>query len=137
MNNLATLKILIRGAGEMASSAACRLFNSGFQRIVMTEVSQPLAVRRGVSFCDAVRYGWYEVEQIKAVKIDNVAQAEETWKNHLIPILVHPKNIANTIFRPDILVDAVMAKKNTGVHISDSPLVIALGPGFLAGRDAH
>jgi xanthine dehydrogenase accessory factor len=30
-----------------------------------------------------------------------------------------------------------MAKRNTGTSIDQAPLVIALGPGFCAGRDAH
>ena len=51
---LSDLKILIRGAGEMATGSACRLYNSGFFRILMTEIEKPLAVRRSVSFCEAV-----------------------------------------------------------------------------------
>jgi xanthine dehydrogenase accessory factor len=36
-----------------------------------------------------------------------------------------------------VIVDAILAKKNIGTSINDASLVIALGPGFEAGRDAH
>ena len=39
--------------------------------------------------------------------------------------------------RPDSVVDAIMAKRNTGMTIADAPVVVALGPGFTAGRDCH
>jgi xanthine dehydrogenase accessory factor len=35
------------------------------------------------------------------------------------------------------MVDAILAKKNVGTSLADAPLVIALGPGFEAGKDAH
>lgn len=35
------------------------------------------------------------------------------------------------------MVDAIMAKRNTGARITDAPLVIGLGPGFTAGVDVH
>ena len=38
---------------------------------------------------------------------------------------------------PDALVDAILAKKNLGTHITDAPIVIAVGPGFTAGVDCH
>ncbi len=48
------LIVLIRGAGEMASGVAHRLYRSHF-RICMIEIPSPLAVRRGVSFCEAAK----------------------------------------------------------------------------------
>jgi xanthine dehydrogenase accessory factor len=36
-----------------------------------------------------------------------------------------------------VLVDAIMAKRNTGTTLGDAPLVLALGPGFTAGVDCH
>lgn len=47
--------LLIRGAGEMATGVAHRLFCAGFvHNIIMSEVSNPLAVRRAVSFCECL-----------------------------------------------------------------------------------
>jgi xanthine dehydrogenase accessory factor len=36
-----------------------------------------------------------------------------------------------------VLVEATLSKKNRGISRELAPLVIALGPGFAAGRDAH
>jgi xanthine dehydrogenase accessory factor len=36
-----------------------------------------------------------------------------------------------------LVVDAIVAKRNTGTRITDAPAVVALGPGFVAGRDVH
>jgi len=38
---------------------------------------------------------------------------------------------------PDILVDAAMLRSNRGLTKDLAPLVIALGPGYQAGRDCH
>ncbi len=121
----------------MASGVACSLFNAGFRHILMTEIPEPLAVRRAVSFCEAIRHGSQQVEQVQAIKIDDDHNVNNTWGKTAIPIIVDPENFVKNVFQPDILVDAVMAKINTGVSISDAPLVIALGPGFVAGSDAH
>lgn len=134
---LSDLKILIRGAGEMATGCACRLYRSGFFRIVMTEVEKPLAVRRRVSFCEAVYEKKWTVEAVSAERVDSVEAAISLWESRTIAVLVDPFASSKNVLNPDILVDAVLAKKNTGVSMEDAPLVIALGPGFRAGKDAH
>ncbi len=136
-SNLNDLKILIRGAGEMATGCACRLHSSGFFRILMTEIEKPLAVRRSVSFCEAVYERSWTVENIKAERIDRVEDKDVLWGKRVIPVLVDPEALCKKSFQPDILIDAILAKKNLGISASDAPLVIALGPGFDAGRDAH
>ncbi len=45
-------------------------------------------------------------------------------------------NILNEI-RPMALVDAVIAKRNFGITKDLCDIVIALGPGFEAGKDCH
>jgi xanthine dehydrogenase accessory factor len=134
---LSDLKILIRGAGEMATGCACRLHNSGFFRILMTEIEKPLAVRRSVSFCEAVYEKSWTVEDVRAELVNRVEEAHEPWERKSIPVLVDPPVSCLNAFQPDILIDAILAKKNTGTSIQDAPLVIALGPGFSAGKDAH
>ena len=59
-------KVLIKGAGDIASGIACRLFESGFQ-IIMTEIPEPTAIRRTVSFCEAVYEGSITLEGITAI----------------------------------------------------------------------
>jgi len=133
---LSDITVLIRGGGEMASGVACRLYQCGF-RIVLTEIEQPLAVRRTVSFCEAVYDGRATVEGIEAILIKKKDDLSRVWNDRRIPLLVDSHCRSRDLIMPDVIVDAVMAKKNTGTSTKDAPLVIALGPGFQAGRDAH
>ena len=135
--SMAELIVLIRGAGEMASGVAHRLHQSHF-KICMTEISHPLAVRREVTFSEAIYEGKKEVEGIRAKLISNTEEIELAWKGGEIPILVDPDGKRTRSFlKPDVLIDAIMAKKNLGTHIGDAPLVIGLGPGFTSGKDVH
>ncbi|MGB9628449.1 MAG: selenium-dependent molybdenum cofactor biosynthesis protein YqeB [Thermodesulfobacteriota bacterium] len=131
------LIILIRGAGEMASGVAHRLYRSHF-KLCMLEISKPLAVRREVSFCEAVYDGEKEVEGVKAERISSPEEIPSIWGMGKIPLLIDPdgKRTRNYL-HPDIVIDGIMAKKNLGTKIDDALLVIGLGPGFNAGKDVH
>lgn len=131
------LTIILRGAGDLATGIACRLYRGGFVRLLMTEIEHPLAVRRMVSFCEAVYEGSCSVEGIQSVKISDTMEVDKAWKDRLIPILVDPENRSRHALQPDVLIDAIMAKKNMGTTMTDAPLVIGLGPGFTAGQDVH
>ena len=134
---LSEILVLIRGAGEMASGVTHRLHQSHF-KVCMLEIPKPLAVRREVSFCEAIYEGEKEVEGVRAKLISTPDQIQSLWKKGKIPILVDPNGKETRQFlKPDILVDAIMAKKNLGTQINHAPLVIGLGPGFTAGKDAH
>ncbi|MBA4391965.1 MAG: molybdenum hydroxylase [Desulfobacca sp.] len=133
---LTNLTILIRGAGEMASGVAWRLFQSHF-KIVLTEIPHPMAVRRQVSFCEAVYEGSKKVEGVEAVLISSADQVHETWQANRIPLLIDPDLNQALSLKPDVLVDAILAKKNIGTRMHQAPLVVALGPGFRGGIDAH
>ena len=129
--------VLIRGAGEMASGVAHRLHQSHF-KVCMLEISHPVAVRREVSFCESIYEGEKEVEGVRSKFISKPEEIHSVWKDGKIPILVDPDGEKTRRFiKPDVLVDAIMAKKNLGTHIKKAPLVIGLGPGFSAGRDVH
>jgi len=136
-NRLSDISVIIRGAGDLATGTACRLHRSGFFRILMTEVERPLAVRRKVSFCEAVYEGVWMVEGVQSFKINGPGEAEELWKDRVIPVIVDPENASRRALKPDIVVDAIMAKRNIGTRITDASLVIGLGPGFQAGKDVH
>ena len=133
---LTDLKVLIKGGGDLASGVAWRLQQSGF-KVLITEIEQPLAVRRTVSFCEAVYEGRAEVEGVEALLVHNRNEATEIWMQGHIAIIVDPRCESSLSLKPDILVDAIIAKENLGTEINDAPLVIALGPGFEVGRDAH
>ena len=128
--------ILIRGAGDLASGVAWRLHRCGFS-VVMTEVERPLVVRRTVAFAEAVFAGETTVEGVTARRATGVAEARVLLAQRVIPVLVDPLAACRAELQPAVWVDAIMAKVNTGTHIDDAPLVVALGPGFEAGKDCH
>jgi len=130
-------KILIKGAGEHASGTAHRLFNSGFQ-VVMTDLEQPTAVRRKVSFCSAIFENSIEIEGVFGTvhTTDDFSLLESfTWS--YIPVFVDPKATVRQYWKPDVVIDARIMKRNIDTNIDDAPLVIAFGPGFQAAHDCH
>lgn len=137
MENLNQLRIGIKGAGEMASGIACRLFKSNFQHIFMMEKVHPLAVRRMVSFCEAVHDGHITVEGVTAVNISAAGDIQTTWEENKLPVIVDPGWDTIADIKPHVVIDAIIAKKNLGTQLSDAPLTIGLGPGFEAGKDVH
>lgn len=121
----------------MASAVAWRLYQARIRTIFMMEIAQPLAVRRQVSFCEAIHDGCQTVEGVEAVLAVDDRQVAPIWHNRQIPVLADPQWQAMVKFKPDVVIDAILAKKNLGTGLSDAPLVIGLGPGFTAGTDAH
>lgn len=135
--SLKDLLIIIKGGGEQATAVACRLYGANFRRILMLETPAPLAVRRQVTFCEAVHDGSMIVEGIEAVRVDAAAELEAVWASGKIAVIVDPRGESVIRLRPDVLIDATLAKRNLGISIGDAPLVIGLGPGFTAGGDCH
>jgi xanthine dehydrogenase accessory factor len=130
------LIILIRGAGEMATGVAHRLSSCHF-KVCMTETSNPQAVRREVAFSEAIFDKEKEVEGIVAQLVESSEQIPETWKDGNVPILIDPEAKVKDYLKPDVFIDATLAKRNLGNKITDAFLVIGLGPGFVAGKDVH
>lgn len=128
--------VLIRGAGDLATGVAHRLWRAGF-KVVMLELPQPLVVRRTVSFAAAVYEGVIEVEAVRAELCPSHDQVAILLKRRVVPVLVDPVGDTIEILKPAVLVDAIMAKINTGTGISSAGFVIGLGPGFTAGKDVH
>ncbi len=127
----------IKGAGEIASAVAWRLYMANIRRIFMLEVPRPLAVRRKVSFCEAVYNTRQTVEDVPAILAANADEARAAWHQNRIAVLVDPDWLSFKDLQPDVVVDATLAKRNLGTGLSEAPLVIGLGPGFTAGRDVH
>jgi len=131
------LKILIKGTGEMATGIACRLYRANLRQIVMAETSNPLAVRRMVAFCEAVHQEQCTVEGITATLSGNKVEILSTWQRKEIGVIVDPEWGIGKEIQFDLVIDAILAKKNLGTHKNEAPLVIGLGPGFKAGEDVH
>jgi xanthine dehydrogenase accessory factor len=132
--------IVLRGGGDLASGVALRLHRTGFQ-IVILELEKPLAVRRSVSFSEAVYEGVQTVEGTTA-RLVSPDQLQVTLEANEIPVLVDPqasilRNQFLTSPRSTFVVDARLLKaapEPLGVNI---PLYIGLGPGFTAGENCH
>ena len=128
--------VLVKGAGEMASGISHRLTRCRF-KVCMTEIPEPHAVRREVSFCEAIHDGEKTVEGLTAVVVSSEKEIVEAWRKNYIPIIIDPEATIKEVLNPTVLVDAILAKKNLGTRITDAPLVIGVGPGFSAGKDVH
>lgn len=127
---------LIRGAGDIASGAAMRLWRCGID-VVMTDLARPTAIRRTVAFSDAIVHGETTVEGLRAVRAENAAEAKKLLREGVLPVLADPECACREELAPDALVDAILAKRNLGTKIDDAPIVVGVGPGFTAGEDCH
>ena len=128
--------ILIRGAGDLASGIALRLFRCGIS-VVMTDLPHPTSIRRTVSFSEAIVKGETTVEGVTAKRAESAAEALELLNDGVIPVLADPKCACRAELKPHVVVDAILAKRNLGTKITDAPIVIGVGPGFTAGEDCH
>lgn len=128
--------VLIKGAGDLATGVAVRLKRAGMD-IAMTDLAKPSAIRRSVAFSEAMYRGRAEVEGIAAVFAADAVAAREAIARGDIPVLADETGRTALTLCPDAMVDAIIAKRNTGTSISDAPIVIALGPGFTVGVDCH
>lgn len=134
---LNNLKVVIKGAGEMASAVAWRIYQAKIRQILMLERSSPLAVRRAVSFCEAVHDGRQTVERVEAKRVDTLNDVRACWNEDHIAVCVDPDWRLLAGLKPDVVIDAILAKSNLGTRLDEAPLVIGLGPGFIAGQDVH
>ncbi len=127
----------IKGAGEMASAVAWRLYQAKLQQIFMMEVALPLAVRRRVSFCEALHTSRQTIEGVTAIQAATRQQIQAAWTNGCIAVTADPEWHQVTVQHPDVVIDAILAKRNLGTALAEAELVIGLGPGFTAGQDTH
>ena len=111
--------VVIKGAGDLASGIAVRLHRSKID-VVMTELPVPLAVRRTVAFSEAIRLGSTEVEDVKAERAENTDEVRDCLARGVIPVLADPEAEIIKILKPEVVVDAILAKKNTGTTKNDA-----------------
>ncbi len=131
-NNL----ILIRGAGDIASGIAVRLYNSGF-KIVMTEIKKPSSIRREVCFSEAIYDGETTVEKITCKKANSLQEIQNILDLKQIAVVEDETNELYKTLKPDIVIDAILAKKNLGTFKDMADIVVGVGPGFEASKDCH
>ena len=127
--------IVIRGGGDLATGVALRLHRAGI-KLLITELAQPLAVRRAVSFSEAVYEGNHTVEEVTATLVE--ANQLKTWKEaDVIPVIVDPDVSILSSFAFPVVVDARLLKTQPQPLPTSTPLHIGLGPGFHAGLDCN
>jgi len=126
--------VIVRGGGDIATGTIQKLYRSGF-KVLILETKNPTSIRRTVCFSEAVYDGQSTVEGIKAVLVQSKEEILKAWENRFIPLVVDEKGIYIDIIKPEIVVDAILAKKNLGTNKEMAPITIALGPGFYAGID--
>lgn len=136
MNSFSNVLVLVKGAGDLGTGVAWRLHKAGFP-VVITELAQPLVVRRTVAFAGAVYDGMITVEGVTARRAESFGDARRLLDEGFVPVLIDPETRARESLKPTVLIDAVMAKRNTGTRIDDAPFVVALGPGFTPSIDCH
>lgn len=130
MNNL----IIVRGGGDLATGTVYKLKKCGFPVLIL-ELENPSAIRRNVSFCEAVCQGSQTVENMTCYRAESPEQAEAFLHEGKLVVLVDPAGESIPRLKPLAVVDAILAKKNLGTHRAMAPITVALGPGFVAGED--
>ena len=138
--------LVVRGAGDLATGTIHRLKQAGFHLLVL-EAEHPAAIRRQVALSEAVYAKSAQVESVKAVRMEVdladtknrkealLREMKRIWSENAVPVLVDPAGISIFELHPQVVVDAILAKKNLGTGREMAPLTIALGPGFTAGAD--
>ncbi|MBM7623344.1 selenium-dependent molybdenum cofactor biosynthesis protein YqeB [Sporohalobacter salinus] len=128
------ISVIVRGGGDLATGVIYTLYQTGF-KVIGTEISEPLVVRRTVSFAEAIYEGKFTVEEVTANRVDDFTEIKQVLSRNEVPIVVDSEAEIIDRLQPQIVVDATMAKRNLGTGLNDAFLVIGLGPGFTAGED--
>src|SRR5579863_8952532 len=128
--------IAVKGAGDLATGVMHRLTRAGF-RVIASELAQPTVLRRTVAFAEAVIQGRTTVEGITACRASTHDEVMQAFERGEVPIVTDPDGAFIKSMHPTVLVEATLSKRNSGITIHDAPIVIALGPGYEAGKDAH
>ncbi len=126
--------IIVRGGGDIASGTILKLYHSGFSVLIL-ETEKPSAIRRNVAFSEAVYEGSWQVEDVTCYRASDAEEAKQLLQEEKLVILVDPMGSCIQELQPLAVVDAILAKKNSGTHRGMAPITVGLGPGFEAGKD--
>lgn len=133
------IKVIILGGGDLASGVALRLYRSGIH-VIMTELSEPVMVRRLVSFGEAMYRGEFTVEGVTSQRVASIDEIDTVLSKQKIPVIhVHPEILAAELIKTAtvVMVDARMRKQSPDFDFHIISLLIGLGPGFIAGVNCH
>ena len=133
--NPGDLRLLIRGAGELASATAHHLYSQGFERILLLDRRFPKAVRRRVCFCEAVLDGSQTIQGVVARFAPDLESVEAIHDAGEIAVGVMGHEKVLEEWKPEVFIEAAMQRRNWGLTRDLAPIVIALGPGYVAHKD--
>jgi len=133
--NPGDLRLLIRGAGELASATAHHLYSQGFERILLLDRRFPKAVRRRVCFCEAVLDGSQTIQGVVARFAPDLESVEAIHDAGEIAVGVMNHERVLKEWKPEVFIEAAMQRRNWGLTRDLAPIVIALGPGYVAHKD--
>lgn len=128
--------VIILGGGDIASGVALRLHRTGLN-ILITELKQPMAIRRLVSYAEAVYAGFIQIEDVIGRRIDHVREADSVWEDDQIAVIADESASSINLLQPVVVVDGRMTKRSPDYKKDIAPMVIGLGPGFIAGDNCH
>jgi xanthine dehydrogenase accessory factor len=132
-----SILVCIRGGGDLASGVAARLARAGFPLVIL-ELPEPLVIRRAVAFAEAVYAGQVQIEDLTGRRVEDAEGALVEAQAGRVPVLVDPAGGSIGALAPAVVVDARVLKANPGdLGPGLAPLVVALGPGYMAGADCH
>jgi len=131
--------VIVRGAGDLASGVALRVHRAGLS-VVMTELASPLAVRRTVSYAEAIYEGTIRVEEVSGRRVEdptNTLKILNILAARQIAVLVDPECTSVRALRPLVIIDGRMTKRPPEALRHDAMLYLGLGPGFRAPDNCH
>jgi xanthine dehydrogenase accessory factor len=128
--------LLIRGGGDLASGVVLRLHRAGF-KVVVSEIERPLAVRRLVSFAEAIYSSEIQIEEVVGRHVKTLQAALDSLNCGIIPVLVDPGADIRHQVPTMAVVDGRMTKKTPEFGMEFAPMSIGLGPGFVVGENCH
>ena len=129
-------RVIIRGAGEMASGVIRRLFLAGFE-VIALEQDSPDCIRRTVCYAEAISKGKIVIEGVTAKQAKSMAEINNIISQNTVPVMIDPEAKSLPLLKAFAVIDGRMLKTNLDNSIHDAPLVIGFGPGLVAGRDVH
>ena len=133
--NLSDGIIMVRGAGDLATGVIVRLVKSGY-KVIALEIEKPSVIRTNVSFAPSMYTGSAVVNDVKAEKENTLDSIFDCFSRCVVPVIVDENLSLVEQIKPEVIVDAIIAKRNLGLTKDLAPLTIALGPGFECGKDA-
>ena len=126
--------VIVRGGGDVATGTIQKLNRVGFDVLVL-EIEKPTCIRRNVAVAQAIFDREIQIEDIRAIKCENIDQIQRAFDDNLIAVAVDPEGKLIEKLKPICLIDGILAKKNLGTDRKMAPITIGLGPGFEAGSD--